>query len=573
MQYQHLVFEEFARRIQPNVAPFVFTNSPTLDASILAEFAHVVYRFGHSMLTGTVDRLENDLTTVSGTTDQATLLAAFLNPQMYLASGQTIAEINANLIRGLTRDVGNEIDEFIVQDVRSNLLGLPLDLAALNIARGREAGIGPLNVVRAQLYNDFGSTDLKPYTSWTDFAQNLKNPTSVVNFIAAYGTHNSITTATTLVDKRNAAMLLVFGGTTGAPADRLDFMNATGSYATGTLGGLNTVDLWIGGLAESKKEFGGMLGSTFNFIFQYQMEHLQNGDRLYYLSRTQGTNLLNQLEPNTFTDLVMRNTDLGDIYSTHLNGSLFASPDRIYELDNGIAQEDYDPTLAGRDEIWSSPTQQAINPKVVRTYTGATTTTDSNGVVHDVGGYFKFSGGEHVVLGGTEGNDTLLSDKGIDTLWGDGGNDYLNAGSESDNVFGGEGDDIIVDPFGDDLLRGNQGNDVISGGVGLDILFGDQGSDYIITGTDATEVFAGQDNDFILGNGGGDNLLGNEGDDWLEGGEGFDTLTGENSELFFNSPIVGHDVLWGQGNDTDYDGESGDDIMFSGPGIQRNEGM
>jgi Ca2+-binding RTX toxin-like protein len=572
MQYQHLVFEEFARRIQPNVAPFVFTNTPTLDASILAEFAHVVYRFGHSMLTGTVDRLENDLTTVGGTTDQATLLAAFLNPQMYLAGGQTIAEINANLIRGLTRDVGNEIDEFIVQDVRSNLLGLPLDLAALNIARGRDTGIGSLNTVRTQLYNDFGSTDLKPYTSWTDFAQNLKNPTSVVNFIAAYGTHSSILGATTLVDKRNAAMLLVFGGT-GAPSDRLDFMNATNAFSGGSLGGLNSVDLWVGGLAEAKKEFGGMLGSTFNFIFQYQMEHLQNGDRLYYLSRTQGTNLLNQLEPNTFTDLVMRNTDLGGIYSTHLNGSLFASPDRIYELDNGIAQVDYDPTLLGRDEEWSSPTQQAINPKVVRTYTGATTTTDSNGVVHDVGGYFKFSGGEHVVLGGTEGNDTLLSDKGIDTLWGDGGNDYLNAGSESDNVFGGEGDDIIVDPFGDDLLRGNQGNDVISGGVGLDILFGDQGSDYIITGTDATEVFAGQDNDFILGNGGGDNLLGNEGDDWLEGGEGFDTLTGENSELFFNSPIVGHDVLWGQGNDTDYDGESGDDIMFSGPGIQRNEGM
>jgi Ca2+-binding RTX toxin-like protein len=569
MQYQHLVFEEFARRIQPTVAPFVFTNSPDLDASILAEFAHVVYRFGHSMLTGTVDRLENDLTTVAGTTDQATLLAAFLNPQMYLAGGQTIEEINANLIRGLTRDVGNEIDEFIVQDVRSNLLGLPLDLAALNIARGREAGVGSLNTVRAQLYNDFGSTDLKPYTSWTDFAQNLKHPTSVVNFIAAYGTHSSITSEATLAGKRNAAMLLVFGGS-GAPSDRLAFMNGTGAYAD--LGGLNTVDLWIGGLAEAKKEFGGMLGSTFGFIFQYQMEHLQNGDRLYYLSRTQGTNLLNQLEPNTFTDLVMRNTDLGGIYSTHLNGALFVTPDRIYELDSGIAQEDYDPTLPGRDEIWSDPNLQSINPKVVRSYAGATQI-DVNGVMHDVGGYFKFSGGEHVVLGGTEGDDTLLSDKGVDTLWGDGGNDYLNAGSESDNVFGGEGDDIIVDPFGDDVLRGNQGNDVISGGVGLDLLFGDQGSDYIITGTDATEVFAGQDNDFILGNGGGDNLLGNEGDDWLEGGEGFDTLTGENSELFFNSPIVGHDVLWGQGNDTDYDGESGDDIMFSGPGIQRNEGM
>ena len=43
-------------------------------------------------------------------------------------------------------------------------------------------------------------------------------------------------------------------------------------------------------------------------VFETQLESLQNGDRFYYLSRTQGMNLLNQLEPNTFTDLVMRNT-------------------------------------------------------------------------------------------------------------------------------------------------------------------------------------------------------------------------------------------------------------------------
>ena len=52
------------------------------------------------------------------------------------------------------------------------------------------------------------------------------------------------------------------------PADRLDFLNATGAYAGGTLGGLNMVDLWIGGLAEEIMPFGGMLGSTFNFVFE-----------------------------------------------------------------------------------------------------------------------------------------------------------------------------------------------------------------------------------------------------------------------------------------------------------------
>jgi hypothetical protein len=98
MQYQHLVFEEFARRIQPMVDPFVFTNSADLDPSIVAEFAHTVYRFGHTMLTGTVDRLENDLTTVNGAASQDTLLAVFLNPQAYTASGVDAATINANII-------------------------------------------------------------------------------------------------------------------------------------------------------------------------------------------------------------------------------------------------------------------------------------------------------------------------------------------------------------------------------------------------------------------------------------------------------------------------------------------
>ncbi len=66
MQYQHMVFEEFGRRIQPFIDPFVFTNTADIDGSIIAEFAHTVYRFGHSMLNGSVDRLDNDLTPTGG---------------------------------------------------------------------------------------------------------------------------------------------------------------------------------------------------------------------------------------------------------------------------------------------------------------------------------------------------------------------------------------------------------------------------------------------------------------------------------------------------------------------------
>ena len=593
MQYQHLVFEEFARRVQPMVDPFIFNSAPELDPSIVAEFAHTVYRFGHSMLTGTVDRLDNNLDPVNGDADQASLLAAFLNPQMFVASGSTVEEANANLIRALSRDVGNAIDEFIVPDVRSTLLGLPLDLAALNIARGRETGVPSLNETRKQLYegSDPQPADLKPYESWADFGANLKNPASLVNFVAAYGTHASILAATDLAGMRAAAATLMqgainvtlLGSTDPADLDAYDFLYGLGAYAGGSLGGLNTVDLWIGGLAEAHPEFGGMLGTTFNFIFELQMENLQFGDRMYYLTRTQGLNILNNLEPNTFSDLVMRNTDLGDQYATHLNGALFVTPDHILELDRGIAQEDYNGAAAGLDPLWGvGEVHSALTPtKVIRSYAGATTVVDDNGtplnplddVTHDVGGMLRFTGGEHVVVGGTEGRDRIFTDRGIDTLWGDGGNDYLNAGTESDDVFGGEGDDIIEDPFGDDVLRGNQGNDVISEARGADLVFGDEGKDYLILGQDAAEVFGGEGDDFILGGAGKDFLLGNEGNDWIEGGAGFDTIAGDNSELFFNSTIIGHDVLFHGSDEGDYDAELGDDIMGSGPSVFRYEGM
>ncbi|MFM2100211.1 MAG: hypothetical protein RLZZ366_1750 [Pseudomonadota bacterium] len=586
MQYQHLVFEEFARSVQPNVNPFVFTNSADLDPAIVAEFAHVVYRFGHSMLSDTVDRLGNDLQSVDGG-PQLGLIEAFLNPQAFSASGVTASDAAGAIIRGMTRQTGNEIDEFIVEAVRSNLVGLPLDLAALNIARGRDAGVPTFNHVREKFYASTGDAQLKPYVSWLDFGEHIKNPASIINFIAAYGLHPTITAATTMAEKREAATELVMGldvnGDGVVAADATDFVQGTGAWNAEN-SGLNNVDLWIGGLAEVKMEFGGMLGSTFNYVFETQLENLQNGDRMYYLSRTQGMNLLNQLEPNTFTDLVMRNTDLGDLHSTHLAGKLFDTADTIIELDKLVAQEgdtfDGDGNRVRHDVAWDDG-RFHLAPKV-RRVDGTARVDGSGNPVLDAdgkqifdGASLKYIGGEHVVLGGTEGNDKIFGDKGIDTLWGDGGDDYLNAGSEADNVFGGDGDDIIEDFFGDgDFLRGNKGNDVISDSHGVgDILFGDTGNDFLMGGSDVIEVFAGEGDDFILGGAGGDGLMGNEGDDWIEGGEGFDGISGENSDLFFNSPIIGHDVLNGQGNDTDYDGESGDDIMFLNAGITRANGM
>ena len=734
MQYQHLVFEEFGRKIQPNIDPFVFNSTPDINPAIFAEFAHVVYRFGHSMLTDNMPRLNGQGAEIPAmkadgtplTAKEFGLVASFLNPIAYDMNGAiTDDQGAAAIIRGMTIERGNEIDEFLNDALRNNLLGLPLDLGAINIARGRDTGMPTLNQARQALFDASGSTFLEPYKSWVDFAGNLKNPVSVINFIAAYGTHGTITAATTAEAKRDAAWLLVMGGT-GAPADRMDFINATGAYAD--KGGLNEVDIWIGGLAEKKMPFGGFLGSTFNAVFELQMENLQDGDRFYYLSRTQGQNFLVALEQNSFAKIMMANTDLAqpgadgirgtpdDVIARHIGVDSFAVYDYVLEV-NIANQADYTPVTdadiaAGEAAIvaaqaahatavanaaaadadaaakalaattaqneylaaeaaadaqsaadeWdavmaaaqapSGPDYQPNLMAAMNTYqlalaadTAADALVDTemqeaqaalaaanaasaaaiaagtaeanalaavteaqnallvliasgvgkdpvgNNLVLEAAGlgkvvrdnpatpgadtnYIRVQGGEHVVVGGTNGNDIIITDFGDDGIWGDAGDDRIESGAGVDLVNGGAGNDIISDA-GDtgDFLKGDEGDDVILGGNGLDVYMGGEGKDVIFHSVDSSETFAGQGDDFVLGGDGADLIMGNEGDDWLEAGAGFDTTAGDNSELFFDSRIIGHDVMFSGSEEHDFDAESGDDIMVQGESVLRSEGM
>lgn len=92
------------------------------------------------------------------------------------------------------------------------------------------------------------------------------------------------------------------------------------------------VDFWIGGLAEARMAFGGLLGSTFTSSFENQLERLQEGDRFHYLSRAQGMNLLNELEAESFAELIRRNTDTEET-GLHINGAAFLVADYIIEMD------------------------------------------------------------------------------------------------------------------------------------------------------------------------------------------------------------------------------------------------
>ncbi|AOO82189.1 peroxidase family protein [Bosea vaviloviae] len=580
MQYQHLVFEDFARKIQPAIDFFVVPDGyhADINPSIVAEFAHVVYRFGHSMLTETVDRLDSGFNS-----DPIGLIEAFLNPIEFDAN-HTIADGVAagDIIRGMTRQVGNEIDEFVTTALRNNLLGLPLDLATINLARGRDTGVPSLNSARETFYEASShAPELKPYASWVDFAGNLKHEASIINFIAAYGTHTLITSQTTLEGRRDAALTIITGvsadGVMAVPADRVAFLNGYDAYAGGALGGLNNVDLWIGGLAEKIMPFGGMLGSTFNFVFEVQMEKLQDGDRFYYLQRLDGLHLLAEMENNTFAKLILKNADAG-----HLPSDVFSTPGLILEVDrtkqfnpglgetagaDGILVDD--PLTAAdesADNLGNDPVGMGLLSQLVIRDNPATPVVDTN--------YLKYTGDEHVLLGGTDGNDILTASIGDDTLYGDAGNDRMEGGYGNDQYIGGEGDDIITDIGGDDIIRSGPGNDAINAGLGTDLVVAEEGQDFVVLGADMLdEVFGGVGDDFILGSKTTEQSMGGEGNDWIEVGAWTGAIGDNFDDQFAADMVIGHDVFHGDGGFDEFIGEGGDDIWVGSIGRGKFDGM
>ena len=229
----------------------------------------------------------------------------------------------------------------------------------------------------------------------------------------------------------------------------------------------------------------------------------------------------------------MANTD-----TTHLPGDVFSTPAFILEVDQSLQ---FNGDLGSDD-----PVGDVIRDNPL------TAGPDSN--------YLQYTGDEHVVLGGTDGDDIMIAAIGDDTLYGDGGNDRLDGGDGVDMTLGGAGDDIITDKGGEDNLQGGDGNDAIHGGNSIDLILGGHGNDFIVTGEDGDESFGGPGNDFILGDAADEFVFGNEGDDWLEHGMA-DGAAGENFATNGMDDIIGNDVFMGDTNTDRMLGEGGDDIM------------
>ena len=218
--------------------------NPNVDARISEEFAGAAYRLGHSIVSANLERTDEQ-GTVIGT--PVTLKDAFFqDPESYLADGG-----GDGLLRHLTNDLSNSLDVHVVDDLRNFLFGpsAGLDLASLNIQRGRDLGLGTLNETRVAL-------GLKAYTS---FSQITSDATTAAALQAAYGD-------------------------------------------------INNVELWIGGLAENHLP-GAMVGQTFDVIIAQQFQALRDGDRFWYQNQGFDKATMRDIESTTLSSLMLKNTD------------------------------------------------------------------------------------------------------------------------------------------------------------------------------------------------------------------------------------------------------------------------
>ncbi|WP_299969309.1 calcium-binding protein [uncultured Roseobacter sp.] len=195
------------------------------------------------------------------------------------------------------------------------------------------------------------------------------------------------------------------------------------------------------------------------------------------------------------------------------------------------------------------------------------------------GSFFYSFAGDNVY--GLDGNDTLKTHEGDDTLVGGLGADHLDGQDGIDTAsYHLSGQGVIVDldisggqiganggeEVGDVLvnieaLEGSLFDDQLTAGSAGSILRGLSGDDDLTGGAGADQMDGGEGSDTLVGNDGFDTLVGGAADDSLFGGAGNDLLTGG----------IGADVFIFElkdGSDTITDFEDGiDQIRLSGTGL------
>ncbi len=241
-------------------------NSAT-DPNLGNEFSTAGFRFGHSLLGDDVEFLDDNGVEVA---DEIPLSQAFFNP------GQLTAVGIDPILKYLASDPASELDNQVVNSVRNFLFGPPgaggLDLASLNIQRGRDHGLGDYNSVRAA----FG---LRRVTRFADISP---DPAIQAKLASLYGN-------------------------------------------------VNNIDLWVGALAEGHV-FGASVGTTLRTIIGDQFSRARNGDRYWY-QRVFTGQVLRRIDNTTLADVLRRNTTLNNLqpnvffFRAGISGTAFADAD------------------------------------------------------------------------------------------------------------------------------------------------------------------------------------------------------------------------------------------------------
>ncbi|MEZ6243968.1 MAG: peroxidase family protein [Phycisphaerales bacterium] len=218
-EIQSITYREFLPVILgPDALPEYAAYDPGLDAGIANVFATAAYRFGHSMLSPQLLRLDADGDPIPA--GNLPLESAFFSPQQIIDNGID------PLLRGLASQVAQNVDNSIVDGVRNFLFGAPgsggFDLASLNIQRGRDHGLPSYNDVRV-----------------------------------AYG-------------RAPAADFADINPDAGVTA------RLASAYAS-----VDDVDSWVGLLAEPRRDQG-LVGETMSRVLSDQFTRLRDGDRFWY---------------------------------------------------------------------------------------------------------------------------------------------------------------------------------------------------------------------------------------------------------------------------------------------------
>ena len=248
-QIQAVTFNEFLPLLLgPDAIGPYSGYDPTVDPTIASEFSAAAYRVGHTLLSPNLLLLNAD-----GERTHISLARAFFNPSHVERHG-----ISAILL-GFASQPAQEVDSLVISEVRNMLLRGPegpmFDLAALNIQRGRDHGVGELNTVRRAL-------GLSPVEGFADISS---DPDVQQALFAAYGD-------------------------------------------------VGDLDLWVAALAEDHVP-GASVGETLQTIISDQFRRLRDGDRFWFENDPfflANPELLNQVRAIALANVIRCNTYLED---------------------------------------------------------------------------------------------------------------------------------------------------------------------------------------------------------------------------------------------------------------------